>query len=212
MTSETRTICPSRVSGMSSASPSRISPRPLECWWMPSRTSQRQVQPLAVVLELLDDAQALLGMVEPAGEELVQRRFAGVAERRVPEVVRRGRWPRSGPRSGAGPGRWSGRSGRPRGCGSAASGSGPRTGERKTWVLCLRRRKDLEWMIRSRSRWKAVRMECGDSGRFRPRESRLRQALGERIFLFGGFDVLADVHRSSLRPGSAGDYNTDNAI
>ena len=43
------------------------------------------------------------------------------------------------------------------------------SGLRKTWVLCLSRRNALEWMIRSRSRSKAVRNSSGSSGRSRPR-------------------------------------------
>ena len=54
---------------------------------MPSRTSQRQVQPAAVVLEHVDDAQALLVVVEAAGHQRVDDALAGVAERRVPEIV-----------------------------------------------------------------------------------------------------------------------------
>ena len=49
-----------------------------------------QVEPLAVVLELLDDAQALVGVVEAVGQELAQRLLAGVAERGVAEVVAQG--------------------------------------------------------------------------------------------------------------------------
>ena len=47
----------------------------------------RQVQPLAVVLEHVDDAQALLVVIEAAGHQLAQHPFAGVAERRVAEIV-----------------------------------------------------------------------------------------------------------------------------
>ena len=47
----------------------------------------RQVQPAAVVLEHVDDAQALLVVVEAAGHQRVDDALAGVAERRVPEVV-----------------------------------------------------------------------------------------------------------------------------
>src|SRR3546814_10310438 len=39
----------------------------------------------------------------------------------------------------------------------------------KTWVLCLSRRKAVEWMIRSRSRWKQVRVSLSGSGWKRPR-------------------------------------------
>ena len=46
-----------------------------------------EVQAAAVVLEQIDDAQALLVVVEAAGHQLVDDAFAGVAERRVAEVV-----------------------------------------------------------------------------------------------------------------------------
>ena len=54
---------------------------------MPSRTSQVRFRPLPVVLEHVDDAQALLVVVEAAGHERVEDALAGVAERRVAEVV-----------------------------------------------------------------------------------------------------------------------------
>ena len=47
----------------------------------------RQVQPLAIVLEHVDDAKALLVVVEAAGHELVEHALAGVSERRVTQVV-----------------------------------------------------------------------------------------------------------------------------
>src|SRR4051812_27612443 len=47
----------------------------------------RQVQPLAVVLEHVDDAEALFVVVEAAGHELVDDAFAGVAERRMSKIV-----------------------------------------------------------------------------------------------------------------------------
>src|SRR4030095_6962850 len=47
----------------------------------------RQVQPMAIVLEHVDDAQALLVMIESAGYERAQDPLAGVAERRVAQVV-----------------------------------------------------------------------------------------------------------------------------
>src|SRR5205807_5681653 len=46
-----------------------------------------QVQAAAVVLEYVDDAQALLVMVEAAGHQAVDDALAGVAERRVPQIV-----------------------------------------------------------------------------------------------------------------------------
>ena len=60
---------------------------PFECFAMPSRTSQVRFRPAAVVLEHVDDAQALLVVVEPARHQRVEDALAGVAERRVPEVV-----------------------------------------------------------------------------------------------------------------------------
>src|SRR5690554_288425 len=45
------------------------------------------------------------------------------------------------------------------------------SGLRNTWVLCFRRRKALEWTIRSRSRSKAVRNSSGSSSTARPRDS-----------------------------------------
>ena len=47
----------------------------------------REVQAAAVVLEHVDDAQALLVVVEAARREIVQHALAGVTERRVSEVV-----------------------------------------------------------------------------------------------------------------------------
>ena len=47
----------------------------------------REVQARAVVLEHVDDSQALLVVTEPAGHERVEHALAGMAERRVAEVV-----------------------------------------------------------------------------------------------------------------------------
>src|SRR2546430_5899317 len=49
----------------------------------------------------------------------------------------------------------------------------------KTWVLCLRRRNDFEWTIRSRSRWNGVRRRQSSSDCCRPRVSYERTASGE---------------------------------
>ena len=54
---------------------------------MPSRTSQVRLSPCAVVLEDVDDAKALLVVVEAAGDEVVEDALAGVAEGRVSEIV-----------------------------------------------------------------------------------------------------------------------------
>ncbi len=47
----------------------------------------RQVEPVAVVLEHVDDPQALLVVVEAAGDEVVEHALAGMPERRVPQIV-----------------------------------------------------------------------------------------------------------------------------
>src|SRR5213593_836508 len=49
----------------------------------------------------------------------------------------------------------------------------------KTCVLCFSRRKALQWMIRSRSRWYSVRTGEGPSLRSRPRLAKLLAARGE---------------------------------
>ena len=54
---------------------------------MPSRTSQVRFKPLAIVLEHVDDAQALLIVIEAAGNQLVEHALARMAERRVAEIV-----------------------------------------------------------------------------------------------------------------------------
>ena len=46
-----------------------------------------EIQPLPAVLEHVDDAQALLVVAEPAGHEPVDHALAGVAERRMAEIV-----------------------------------------------------------------------------------------------------------------------------
>ena len=46
-----------------------------------------QVQPVAIVFEHIDDPEALLIVVESAGNELVEHALARVPERRVPEIV-----------------------------------------------------------------------------------------------------------------------------
>ena len=47
----------------------------------------RQVEPLPVVLEHVDYTEALLVVVEAAGDEIVEHALAGVTERRVPQIV-----------------------------------------------------------------------------------------------------------------------------
>ena len=54
---------------------------------MPSRTSHVRFRPCAVVLQDVDDAEALLVVVEAARHQRVDDALAGVAERRVAEVV-----------------------------------------------------------------------------------------------------------------------------
>ena len=47
----------------------------------------RQIQPLPIVLEHVDDTQALLVVVESARDEIIQHPLAGVTEWRVAEVM-----------------------------------------------------------------------------------------------------------------------------
>ena len=58
---------------------------------IPSRTSCGQIEAAAVALEHVDDPERVLVVaeapVEPLAQRLVERLFARVAERRVPEVV-----------------------------------------------------------------------------------------------------------------------------
>ena len=51
-----------------------------------------EVEARAVVLEVLDDAQALLVVTERPPEERRERLLAQMTERRVPQVVARARW------------------------------------------------------------------------------------------------------------------------
>ena len=125
----------------------------------------RQVEPLAVVLEHVDDAETLLVVVEAAGDEIVEDALAGVAERRVPEIVPE--------RDGLGQ-----LLVEPQHLGDAARNLRDLervrqagavvipVGAKNTCVLCFSRRNALQWITRSRSRWNAGRM--GSSG-FGPR-------------------------------------------
>ena len=133
------------------------------------------------VLEHLEDAHALGGVVPAAGREVGRERLlAGVPERRVPDVVaQRDRLgqrlverQRGGQRRARSACTW-------RVWVRRVTKWSP-SGLRKTWVLCLRRRNALEWMIRSRSRSNAVRNVSGSSGRARPREVADRVADDER--------------------------------
>ena len=54
---------------------------------MPSRTSHVRLSPRRSLLEHVDDAQALLVVVEAARDERAEHALAGMAERRVPQVV-----------------------------------------------------------------------------------------------------------------------------
>jgi hypothetical protein len=47
--------------------------------------------------------------------------------------------------------------------------------------LCFNLRKDLQWMIRSLSRWKDVLKEWGASGRSLPLDFTLKHAWEERV-------------------------------
>ena len=86
--SATRATCPSMVDARcSGGAPTGRPFLPFECRAMPSRTSHVRFSPLPIVLEDIDDAQALLVVIEAAGHERAQHALAGVAERRVPEIV-----------------------------------------------------------------------------------------------------------------------------
>ena len=83
-------ICPSSVAArLAGSRPTGEPSLPFEWRPMPSRTSQRQVQPAAVVLEHVDDAQALLVVPEPA-------RAPATSSTRSPAWPN-GVWPRSWP-------------------------------------------------------------------------------------------------------------------
>ena len=86
--SATRATWPSIVlARCSGGAPTGMPCLPFECRAMPSRTSHVRFRPCAIVLEHVDDAQALLVVIEAAGHQLAQHALAGVAERRVAEVV-----------------------------------------------------------------------------------------------------------------------------
>ena len=129
-----------------------------------------EVQPLG------DRAQRLLVVAEAPAEallqRLVERLLAGVAERRMAEVVaepdRLGQVLVQPQRPGddAGDRRSS------RACASSACGSGRRAGSMKTCVLPFSRRNGFEWTIRSRSRWNGVRTRHSSSARAAGRASR----------------------------------------
>ena len=88
MMSATRAICPSIVLARCSGSaPTGMPLFPFEWRAMPSRTSHVRFSPGAIVLEHVDDAQALLVVVEPAGDELAEDAFSGMAEGRVTQIV-----------------------------------------------------------------------------------------------------------------------------
>ena len=78
MRSANRTTCASSVAGAG-----------MDHGWctMPSRTSHVRFRPSTVVLEVLDDAQALLVVLEGPAEERRERLLAEMTERRVPQVV-----------------------------------------------------------------------------------------------------------------------------
>ena len=138
---------PSSVSG-SAARP--------EWWTIPSRTGIGQVEALAVALERVDHAQRLLVVLERGAEALgqaaVERLLADVAERRMTEIVAEPDRldqilvePQCASH-GARDLRDLERVGQPGAVVVAGSGA------TNTWVLYFRRRKALEWTIRSRSR------------------------------------------------------------
>ncbi len=85
----------------------------------------------------------VMGERHRLGEVLVQRQSAGERAGDLPHLYRMGQ---------------------PRAEMVASSGT-------KTCVLCARRRKAVEWMIRSRSRWNSLRVGEADSGKRRPRDA-----------------------------------------
>ncbi len=86
--SATRATWPSIVlARCSGGAPTGMPCLPFECRAMPSRTSHVRFRPCAVVLEHVDDAQALLVVIEPARHQAAQHPLAGVPERRVAQVV-----------------------------------------------------------------------------------------------------------------------------
>ena len=86
--SATRATWPSMVlARCSGGAPTGMPCLPFECRAMPSRTSHVRFRPCAIVLEHVDDAQALLVVIEAAGHQAAEHALAGVAERRVAEVV-----------------------------------------------------------------------------------------------------------------------------
>ena len=86
--SATRATWPSIVlARCSGGAPTGMPCLPFECRAMPSRTSHVRFRPCAIVLEHIDDAQALLVVVEAARHQAAQHPLAGMAERRVAEIV-----------------------------------------------------------------------------------------------------------------------------
>ena len=84
------------------------------------------------------------------------------------------------------------------------------SGATKTWVLCRRRRNGIEWMIRSRSRWKASRGPRSVRSSSACRRPRLRLGSAARCASGRGGTLLAGTGAGStrglpsLRLGSAG--------
>ena len=81
-------ICPSSVAArFDGSTPDRRSLLALGMVGDAVANLPRQVESVAVVLEDVDDPQALLVVVEAARHQPVEHALAGVAERRVAEVV-----------------------------------------------------------------------------------------------------------------------------
>ena len=86
--SATRATWPSIVlARCSGGAPTGMPCLPFECRAMPSRTSHVRFSPCAIVLEHVDDAQALFVVIEAARHEAAQHTLAGMAERRVAEIM-----------------------------------------------------------------------------------------------------------------------------
>ena len=81
-------ICPSIVLARSASDiPTGAPDLPFRVLRDPVADFPAEIQPAAVVFEQIDDAEALFVVIEAAGHERVDHALAGVAERRMPEVV-----------------------------------------------------------------------------------------------------------------------------
>ena len=87
MTSASRTTCPSRVAGRSSGPPSQQGAAALGVPQDAVTHLRRQIESGPVVFQNINNPQTLPDVVETVGEQIVENPFAGMAKRRVSEVV-----------------------------------------------------------------------------------------------------------------------------